>query len=92
MAIEFKNLMELDKPVFGQCSAVLPNKMQCYRAAAYQVTEKYPHCPDSVYHLCTFHTRLKMQTLASEVQRPSESAETSSIESKGGASNDGASS
>lgn len=68
MAKTFTPLISLPVPI-QQCSALLPNQMQCWKAATYQVVETTQTTDENSntttqvreYQLCSYHSVLEEQ-------------------------------
>ena len=63
----FTPISQLIKPTIGRCSAVLPNRMQCWKAGEYEVKQVFqgtnPEEPNKVayYQLCRAHAVAEQQ-------------------------------
>lgn len=82
-------LIELPKVLIGDCSQVLPNRLQCWKAGDYLVKEEVPEgSPERTYQLCSMHAIIlqRADTLAAQEEaagRPQpEDSDPKSLHSK----------
>lgn len=63
----FTPILQLVKPVIGRCTAILPNRMQCWKAGEFQVKQVFqgpnPEEPNktNTYQLCRAHAVAEQQ-------------------------------